>query len=102
MRLLYAVVLVVLGASANSAEAATFRALAEGNTVKIFSQSTEEKVCTVWVHFSYLYEGERHQTFTTCPDRKIFISEDAEVCEVTNAQIVDPKLEGPVEYECEE
>ncbi len=102
MRIFCALVLAVLGTNIASAETTTFRAEAEGDTIKIFSQSDEEKICTAWVYFSFIYEGERHHTFTTCPDRKIAISDDKEICRVTNAEIVEPKLESAVEFECEE
>lgn len=92
---------IAVGLSAPSAFADTFGAAVEGNTVGIFSRSDKEDVCNVWVAFSFWHEGKREYTTTTCPDRPIVISSDwVEVCRVTDPVIVNPKIEGPVEFKC--
>ena len=81
--------------------AATFTATAEGNTITIYSASKKEGVCEVRVPFSYWHKGKREYTSTRCPNRPILISDRHVVCSVTHKEIVNPKIEGPVESMCD-
>lgn len=96
----YAFFALVMSLTAFPAAAVTFTATAEGNTIRIFSQSDKEDVCNVWVPFSFWHDGKRRYTTTTCPDKRIAISDHVEVCSVTDPVIIRPKIEGPVESKC--
>ena len=97
----YGLVAVLLTLGALSADAATFTATAEGNTITIFSQSDKEEICRAWVPFSYWHKGKREHTMTNCMEKYIVISEKSEVCNVMHKEIVNPKIEGPVEFKCD-
>jgi hypothetical protein len=97
---LYVLLAIIIGLGVPPAAATTFSATAEGNTITIFSHSDTEEICELRVVFSFFYQGERHTTATKCPDRPIVISDKAEVCSVTDVQINEPKIEGPVESKC--
>jgi hypothetical protein len=97
----YALLSTLFALSASPATAATFTATAEGNTVTIFSKSDKVELCDVYVHFSYWYKGKREYTVTHCPNRIIVISDKAKVCNAHHVEIVNPKIEGSVVFECE-
>jgi hypothetical protein len=92
--------LAVFTMGANFARAAEFTPVIEGATVKIYSSSDEVLECYLVLPFSYWYKGQRHHTETHCPDKIIAISEKSEVCYVEDVQIVNPKIEGPVQADC--
>lgn len=77
-----------------------FSARAESGTLAIFSTAQAPRLCTADVVFSYLEKGKREFGRHICQNANIVAGRDVEVCRVTDAMIVEPKIEGPVNSTC--
>ena len=85
---------------ASNAEAATFTAKAEGDTITIYSTSTKPEYCGAVVKFTYLSEGQRKEGWTSCGKITTKPGKNVEACHFTNPQIVAPLIKGDVDVEC--
>ncbi len=82
--------------AASAAQAATFVAEGKGDTVVVYSTATKKESCELKNSFSYLFKGERFTTTQTC-NVDVVPGEHLEVCRVKHSDIVEPKIEKPVQ-----
>ncbi|MGZ6242534.1 MAG: hypothetical protein ACXWN9_08110 [Candidatus Binataceae bacterium] len=86
--------------TAAPAAAATFTSEAHDHTVVVYSSSKVPEHCELSQPFSIMSEGQRQTTAITC-HVDIEPGNHREICKITHDQVVDPKLEGPVQVkEC--
>jgi hypothetical protein len=91
-----AALLLTCAAALPAAQAATFVAEGKGDTVIVYSSGTKKEACQLKNSFSYLFKGERYTTTQTC-NVDVLPGQHLEVCRVKHADIVEPKIEKPVE-----